>query len=249
MRSTATLATYFETLYPNAVLCVRLGQDLHCLDRLVGQRLLAVTELERSMYANFLGNKRPTVRVGEMSDGVDATRHYEQILADLNAAIEKEQSAAKTRAQFVDRSQGVDALSIIEKFLQVTEIGSLKKLLKKQSGSSNKWLRTPGAYSTTLKYDDSNEKLKLESIEEDEIRNKNVSKSVDRDGYEEYDSYQSERGMISIMNFKNYPYSKTHYFLPFFLLYPTSEFFFVHFSHQSPYIYYFITSTHCLLNL
>ena len=217
MRSTATLATYFETLYPNAVLCVRLGQDLHCLDRLVDQRLLAVTELERSMYANFVGNKRPTVRVGEMSDGVDATRHYEQILADLNAAIEKEQSAAKTRAQFVDRSQGVDALSIIEKFLQVTEIGSLKKLLKKQSGSSNKWLRSPGAYSSALKYEDSNEKVKLESIgEEDEIKSKNALKSIDKDGYEEYHSYQSKRGRYDICsNFRHYSFSLTFYFSSF----------------------------------
>lgn len=140
LRSTATLATYFETLYPNAVLNVRLCQDLHTLDRLVDQRIEAVTALERSMYANHLGHKRPTVRVGNMAEEVDATRHYQQILNDLNAAIAKEQASATARAQFVDRMSGVDTLSIIEGFLQVTEMGSLKKLLKKQSGSSQKWI-------------------------------------------------------------------------------------------------------------
>jgi Cytosolic domain of 10TM putative phosphate transporter len=140
LRSTATLATYFETLYPNAVLNVRLCQDLHTLDRLVDQRIEAVTALERSMYANHLGYKRPTVRVGNMAEEVDATRHYQQILNDLNAAIAKEQVSATARAQFVDRMSGVDTLSIIEGFLQVTEMGSLKKLLKKQSGSSQKWI-------------------------------------------------------------------------------------------------------------
>jgi hypothetical protein len=38
MRSTVTLATYFEALYPNSVLHVRLGQNLAFLDRLVDQR-------------------------------------------------------------------------------------------------------------------------------------------------------------------------------------------------------------------
>jgi hypothetical protein len=106
----------------------------------VDQRIEAVTALERSMYANHLGQKRPTVRVGNMAEEVDATRHYQQILNDLNAAIAKEQVSATARAQFVDRMSGVDTLSIIEGFLQVTEMGSLKKLLKKQSGSSQKWI-------------------------------------------------------------------------------------------------------------
>jgi hypothetical protein len=76
LRSTVTLATYFETLYPNAVLSVQLGQDLLFLDRLVYKRLAAVTLLERSMYANYLGYKRPTVRVGHMAEEIDATRYY-----------------------------------------------------------------------------------------------------------------------------------------------------------------------------
>ena len=133
MRSTITLATYFETLYPNAVLSVRLGQvprtqlhsshrgipempffpslspsplslfpslpalpplssslspsfppsplslpalpprvgqDLRYLDRLVAQRVDAVTLLERCLYATYLGHRRPTVRVGFMGEEV-----------------------------------------------------------------------------------------------------------------------------------------------------------------------------------
>ena len=197
MRSTVTLATYFETLYPNAVLSVRLGQDLHCLDRLVDQRLSAITELERSMYANYSGN-RPTVRVGKMAEGVDATKHYEQVLADLNAAIEKEQEAAKSRAKFVDHSHSADALSMIEKFLQVTEIGSLKKLLKKQSGSSSKWIDNPDV-GTSLKHDDSQDSLNLDANEEDGVRNRMKSKL--KDGEEDLSTYQSKTGKIKFLCF------------------------------------------------
>ena len=126
MRSTITLATYFETLYPNAVLSVRLGQDLQYLDRLVTQRLTALTLLERCMYANYLGHRRPTVRVGNMAEEVDAARHYYHMLNDLNAAVAKEQEGANARSLFVDKHSGTDAFAIIEGFLQVTEIGSWK---------------------------------------------------------------------------------------------------------------------------
>ena len=126
MRSTITLATYFETLYPNAVLSVRLGQDLQYLDRLVTQRLSALTLLERCMYANHLGHRRPTVRVGNMAEEVDAARYYYHMLNDLNAAVAKEQEGANARSLFVDKHSGTDAFAIIEGFLQVTEIGTLK---------------------------------------------------------------------------------------------------------------------------
>ena len=187
LRSTATLATYFETLYPNAILNVRLCQDLQTLDRLVDQRIEAVTALERSMYANHLGYKRPTVRVGNMAQEVDATRHYQQTLADLNAAIAKEQESANTRARFVDRMSGMDALSIIEGFLQVTEIGSLKKLLKKQSGSSNKWIpknKVPrdGEESSNL------------TREKEELHSEGLRERKKSD--DEYHSYQSGTGQL-----------------------------------------------------
>ena len=187
LRSTAALATYFETLYPNAVLTVRLCQDLHTLDRLVDQRIAAVTALERTMYANHLGYKRPTVRVGNMAEEVDANRHYQQTLFDLNSAVAKEQESAKARAQFVDRMSGVDALSIIEGFLQVTEIGSLKKLLKKQSGSSNKWLPKGGKGGKDL--DDPLEPSKDEPLEGIRERKKYS---------EEYGSYQYSDSKYSI---------------------------------------------------
>lgn len=186
LRSTATLATYFETLYPNAIVSVRLGQDLRYLDRLVDQRLVAVTELERSMYANYLGYKRPTVRVGKMSQKIDATRHYSNILSDLNSAILKEQEAAKIRANFSDKMSGIDSLSIIESFLQVTEIGSLKKLLKKQSGSSTKWLRQHSNYLST-KEENNIDRLKNQNELDESLKDRNNAK-------EDFDSYQSKLG-------------------------------------------------------
>jgi len=140
MRSTVTLAMYFETLYPNAVLSVKVGQDLRYLDRLVEQRLNAVTQLERNLYAHHLGKKRPTVRVGNMMENVDAIRYYTHILDDLNEVITKEQESARRLAMYVDRISGTTAINVIEGFLKVTEIGSVKRFLKEKTGSSNKWL-------------------------------------------------------------------------------------------------------------
>ena len=48
-RSTVTLATYFETLYPGSILHVRLCQDLQYLDALVAKRSKVVMKLERAI--------------------------------------------------------------------------------------------------------------------------------------------------------------------------------------------------------
>ena len=48
-RSTVTLATYFETLYPGSILHVRLCQDLQYLDALVTKRSKVVMKLERAI--------------------------------------------------------------------------------------------------------------------------------------------------------------------------------------------------------
>jgi hypothetical protein len=213
LRSTATLATYFETLYPNAVVSVRLGQDLRYLDRLVNQRIDAVTALERSLYTTYLGYKRPTVRVGKMAEGVDATRHYSQILQDLNTAIAKEQDSANARAHYVERMSGRDPFSIIEGFLQITEIGSLKKLLKKQSGSANKWLkgrssvRSFSGKDSTDGRDGRDGKDSARNSEEGFDRNTERGKDDYNDeglrerrkSTDEYDSYQSALGEESII--------------------------------------------------
>ena len=140
MRSTVTLATYFETIYPNAVLSVRLGQDLRSLDKLVEQRLTATTLLERSLSSNFYNNTRPTVRVGNMQENVDAIKYYTHVLDDLNEAVKKEQESAHRLAMNVDRLSGTTAINVIEEFLRVTEIGSIKRMLKERSGNPDKWM-------------------------------------------------------------------------------------------------------------
>ena len=146
MRSTVTLAAYFDTLYPGAVLSVRLGQDLRHLERLVQQRQHAAAELERCLYANHNGHKRPTVRLPNMVQRVDAIRYYTQVLDDLNEAVAKEQEKAHRLAVHADRGGDSQALGVIEGLLHVTEIGSLKRLLKVRKGSSDKWgLRGKGS--------------------------------------------------------------------------------------------------------
>lgn len=147
MRSTVTLATYFETLYPNSVASVKIGQDLRHLDRLVAQRIATVGKLERYLYANHNSNKRPSVSVGNMLEDVDAIRYYTQLVDDLNEAVEKEQQTSQKLAKSVDTNSNGNAIEIIESFLKVTKIGSIKRLLKQKSSSSNKWFNATTASS------------------------------------------------------------------------------------------------------
>ena len=159
MRSTVTLATYFETMYPNAVLSVRLGQDLRHLDRLVEQREQATSKLERSLYASHNGLTRPTIHLPNMLEAVDAIRYYTQVLDDLNDAVAKEQEKAKRLAMYADRLSGSMALNVIEGFLHVTEIGSLKRLLRGRNSTGDKWILRNKPRSTYNSI--SNEKLDL----------------------------------------------------------------------------------------
>lgn len=139
LRSTVTLATYFETLYPEAVANVRLCQDLNHLDTLIQKRLDTVTLLERAIVIANRDGKRPTISVDGMLEDVDAIRYYSKILEDLNTAVQKEQDTADRLANYVDRVSGVDSVNIIEAFLEVTEIGAVGKLLKRR-GSKLKYL-------------------------------------------------------------------------------------------------------------
>ena len=106
LRSTVTLATYFETLYPDAVANVRLCQDLNYLDTLVEKRLDTVTLLERAIVIANRDGIRPVINVEGMVDDVDAIRYYTNILNNLNAAVQKEQETAERLANYVDRVSG-----------------------------------------------------------------------------------------------------------------------------------------------
>eukprot|EP01036_Dinobryon_divergens_P025868 gene25868-34457_t len=157
MRSTVTLATYFEALYPNSVLHVRLGQNLAFLDRLVDQRESVVAQLERYLYVNNFGFERPRVKVGNMLDSVDAIRYYSQTLDDLNKLISTEQAVARRLATYsrpraiiassssssssgaFSSSTGSSKLSgkVLDEFLKVTEMDAAKKLLSVKTTASS----------------------------------------------------------------------------------------------------------------
>lgn len=140
MRSNVTLATYFETLYPNEVASVKLGQDLRYLDRLVNERSEIVAKLERYLYMCHHGEIRPTVKVGNMLEDVDAVRYYTQMLDDLNDSVVQEQKMSKRLAKEFDAISGGNTIQVIETFLQVTEIGSIRKMLNEKAGGGDKWL-------------------------------------------------------------------------------------------------------------
>ena len=132
LRSTVTLATYFETLYPNAILNVRLCQDLSYLDALVAKRLSTITKLERAIAVYKKSQMRSTVRVGDMIEEVDAIKYYTKLLDDLNIAVQKEQQTAENLAKYLDKMAGATSINVIESFLEVTEIGAVSKMLKRK---------------------------------------------------------------------------------------------------------------------
>jgi uncharacterized protein (DUF2147 family) len=136
-----TLATYLETLYPNSIHSVNLGQDLRSLDRLVAQRLEAVSQLERCLYINQYTHVRPMITVGNMLQQVDAIKHYSNLVDELNKAVLREQEIAWRLANHEDIESGANAFEVIESFLEVTEIGSVKKFLKAKTGSADKWMK------------------------------------------------------------------------------------------------------------
>eukprot|EP01038_Epipyxis_sp_PR26KG_P009590 gene9590-12916_t len=163
MRSTTSLRAYFEALYPNAILSVRLGQDLKYLDKLVAERLDVVTKLERCLYEQHLHNTRPTVSVPNMTNKVDAIKYYTQRLIDLNASVTKEQEIANKLASYDDIRRPSQDAKVIQEFLKVTEIDSTKKMileddLRQNNVESNKYLSYQ--YGTSLKSNNSSEQSK-----------------------------------------------------------------------------------------
>ncbi len=167
MRSTVTLGTYFETLYPNAIANVKLGQDLRYLDRLVEQRRVAVSKLERALYANHYGNKRPTVSVGNMLEDVDAIRYYTQLLDDLNESVAKEQESAGKMASNLNNTSKATSIEVIESFLKVTEIGAIKRLLKSKNANM-KWMGSRRA-STSQQGSSNNLEMEIETFTESPV--------------------------------------------------------------------------------
>ena len=125
---------------------VRLAQNLKYLDRLIDYRDSIVSKLERYMYMFHNDGHRPTVKVGNMIDGVDAIKYYSQILEETNSTIEKEQDLANG---FVDKKTNSFVPSggkqVLEEFLKVTEIGGSQKIANKSL--STKELNSSSDYS------------------------------------------------------------------------------------------------------
>lgn len=130
MRSNVTLGLYFEVMYPNGVQRTQLGQNIQTLEGIITDRSAALVELEKALYENHNTSKRPTVKVGNMSQEVDAIRHYAKVVGDLNEVVTKEQELALSMAKSQDTLSDEEAIHIIEKLLKVTQIGSIEKLLK-----------------------------------------------------------------------------------------------------------------------
>jgi hypothetical protein len=178
MRSPATLQAYFEALYPNAVLHVRLAQNLKYLDRLIDQRLDVCTKLERCLYAEHLGAVRPTVRVGHMLNEIDAIRHYNQMLDDLNMAIEKQQKIAR-RLSIVPASVTSNSSNpeVIREFLKVTEIKTRSVQLSNRNGYGSLSDTTPVVAVTKQSLSVSSSSASLDNV----VRLDAVAECIDDD--------------------------------------------------------------------
>ena len=116
MRSTVTLATYFETLYPNAILHVRLCQDVRHLDRLVRQQLMTLRYLERYAY---LGKTQEKESLRGAQEVIAVLTHYKTLLGKINGEIDEEQRRARKLAGAADALGGKDAIQVIENYMQV----------------------------------------------------------------------------------------------------------------------------------
>ena len=144
MRSNATLALYFEVLYPGQVDKVHLAQDIRLLETTVNDRNAAMRQLETYLYtyrnaqlaekAGGEAARRPVIERGGVT--VDAIRYYVNVVQQLNDAVARDQAAARDLAQQVDtRLTRRESLSAISRLLRVTEIGALDTLLRNRGGA------------------------------------------------------------------------------------------------------------------
>lgn len=186
MRSTVTLTTYFETLYPGCVLSVRLGQNIRYLDRLVERRIQILTLLERVMYQNHTGSQRATIRFNDMAKNIDAYTYYNDTLTELNTEIGKEHDLCLSRAMYTENINNVDKLSLIESFLYVTEIGSLKKKYKKDK------LKKRDSIKNFENINKNFESLKINDVNKIEFKNEGIR----------YEGYDSDK--VSLGTYKSY---------------------------------------------
>jgi len=119
MRSTVTLATYFETLYRNAILHVRLCQNIRYLDRLVKQQLMTLRCLERHAYLQQMTNDMGSTQGKSPNSGAETMIFYKRLLVKISGEIDEEQRRARKLAGIADALGGRDAIQVIEGYMQV----------------------------------------------------------------------------------------------------------------------------------
>lgn len=140
LRSTVTIAAFFETLYPNAVYRVKLCHNIKYLDQLGKERLDVLTRLERYMYQAYHTNKRPTTMVGAMTRPVDAITYYSRTLTSLNSAIDYGKKSAFHNAHICDSALQRNAVGIVESYLQVQNVGTISRLLVEKGFTSAEFI-------------------------------------------------------------------------------------------------------------
>eukprot|EP01041_Mallomonas_annulata_P009540 gene9540-19834_t len=149
LRSNATLATYFDLLYPHSIQHVQLCQNIKYLDRLTIQQNYALRTLERCIYKSIHTKERPLTKVGGMTIPVDAISYHTRTLSDINKAIAIEQRIAYHLADVTDQVGAKEAITVIEKYLfhgngndtgSGSGSGSIRRLLEARGGTSpNLW--------------------------------------------------------------------------------------------------------------
>lgn len=150
MRSNVTLATYLEALYPNCVLSVRMALDLRKLDDLLLERDETCANLERCLYLQKTTHERPMILPPNHLVEVDGIVYYSKKLEDLNRLVQEEQEQARMIARHEDKICSKSAVAIIENFLHVTEMGSVKRILNQKPSYLTK---NHGSYGSFGNYD------------------------------------------------------------------------------------------------
>ncbi|CAM9750160.1 unnamed protein product, partial [Phaeothamnion confervicola] len=101
MRTPSKLFAYFNTLYPNDVVCVHAPQDLKHLRRLLELREQTVARLERCLAHRRVRGEEQFHRLGTLcmcgcGERVNSIEFYEAQLQQLNDAVRREQRRRHT---------------------------------------------------------------------------------------------------------------------------------------------------------
>ena len=134
MRSNVTLSAYFNALYPNSVLRVRVGQDLSELEKVIADRMTAIRNLERCLYKEKLEQERPQITVD--NNTIDSIKYYSEEVVRLNNVIAEKQVSANIVGANIrhERDNEEEAIRTIARILGISNLDVIRRFINENDG-------------------------------------------------------------------------------------------------------------------